>query len=89
MVWNTTSVLASRPTPVKVTVCRGWAAAWPATAGVPLPALAVMLERLRPKAALVPPRVLMRIGPAGTLSGTCRFSPPLVTERFSVASKRV
>ena len=77
MVWNTTSRLVSKLVPLSVIAWPGLAEACAASAGLPLPALAPMLPRLRPKAALVPPTVLTRIGPLGAPSGTVTLSWPL------------
>ena len=82
---NTTSVLASSPLPLSVMVWPGLAEASAPFSGVPLAAVAPMLARLTPKAALVPPTVLTRIGPVGTPEGTVRLMAVLVLNTSSPA----
>ena len=70
VIWNTTSVLVSRPLPCSVMVCPGLAEACVPSAGTPLAALATRPVKPMPNTALVPPTVLTLIGPVGAPLGT-------------------
>src|SRR3954471_4273509 len=75
IILNTMSVLASKPLPKMVIVWPGVAEAFSASAAAPAGALAVHPVKVRPKALLVPPGVVTRIGPEATSLGTVNVMP--------------
>ena len=71
-------MLVLSPVPTSVTACPGLAEAFAASAGVPLIATPVTLDRLTVNGALTPPAVFTTIGPnAASLHGTVMHDEPL------------